>query len=201
VADLRPVAGSDSSVTLSWTATGDDGRLGRPAFYRLRWSDAPLDSAAFETAPSGIDVPARAAAGQLEQVVVRGLDRGRRYWIAMRAVDAAGNVSALSNEVAPVIGRLAAQSGIALLPSRVPSRSPVQIEWQGVAEFRDGPQFIQIFDIHGRRLSTLPLTGATGGITQWDGRDGVGTWVGPGVYFARLTSGPFHSQARIVLLR
>jgi hypothetical protein len=116
-------------------------------------------------------------------------------------VDEAGNTSALSNEVAPVVGRLAARNGIALLPSRVPSRSPVQIEWQGVAEFRNGPQFIQIFDIHGRRLSTMTLAGSSGGIAQWDGNDGSGASMGPGVYFARLTSGPFHSQTRIVLLR
>src|SRR5262249_13999091 len=56
VHDLRVVAATDSTVTLRWTATGDDGTSGRCARYELRAAEHPLDDASFDGAPLAIDV-------------------------------------------------------------------------------------------------------------------------------------------------
>ena len=41
VTDLAIAATRDTSVTLAWTATGDDSLSGRPAFYELRAAVTP----------------------------------------------------------------------------------------------------------------------------------------------------------------
>ncbi|MEO5616942.1 MAG: S8 family serine peptidase, partial [Candidatus Eisenbacteria bacterium] len=63
VEDLRVAGAGDSSLTLAWTATGDDGRLGRPSFYRIRLAEVPLDSASFAAATIGVDARASVDAG------------------------------------------------------------------------------------------------------------------------------------------
>jgi hypothetical protein len=201
VADLTVASGTDSTLTLSWTASGDDGDVGRPAYYRLRYAEAPLDSAAFAVATQGEDVAASASGGQRESHVLRGLPRGKRLWIGMRAVDTAGNFSALSNIVAPFVGRLASKSGVALLPSRQPSPAPVDIEWQGDPAFVNGQQNIDIFDVGGRLVQTIWLPHVASGIAIWDGLNLNGVAMRSGVYFGRLTSGPHHATTRLVMLR
>ena len=201
VEDLRVAGGTDSSLTLAWTASGDDGRFGRPALYRIRLAEAPLDSAAFATATLGLDAPATADAGGAERATIDRLPRGKKFWIGLRAVDAAGNLSALSNSVASAVGRLARLGGVALLPSRSPSRVPVEIEWQGDPAFRDGPQTLTIYDVTGRVQSFATLPHEPSGVVAWDGRTRQGTEARAGIYFVRLVSGPFAAHGRIVLLR
>ena len=201
VADLSVQAVSDSTLTLDWTASGDDGRIGRPSYYRVRYSETPLDSAGFAAAKLGEDVPATATGGQREQHLLRGMPHGRRVWVAMRAVDAANNVSALSNQVAIFIGRLGGHSGVALIPSRQPSPAPVEIEWQGDPAYASSPQAIHIFDVAGREVRGLGLPNLPSGIAVWDGLNLNGIAMRSGIYFARLDSGPSHASTRIVLLR
>jgi hypothetical protein len=201
VEDLRVVAGGDSSLTLAWTASGDDGRIGRPALYRIRLAAAPLDSASFANATFGVDAPATVDAGGGERYTIDKLPRGRRFWIGLRAVDAAGNASAISNSVTPAVGRLALVAGVALLPSRSPSRLPVEIEWQGDPAFRGAPQTLTIFDVSGRIQKFVSLPPEPSGVVAWDGRTRDGFEARAGVYFVRLTSGPFSARGRIVLLR
>lgn len=61
---------------------------------------------------------------------------------------------------------------------------------------------IEIFDAQGRRVRTLAdrtfAPGSHG--VQWDGADGSGRRVSPGVYLYRMTSDRFREQRRMVLL-
>ncbi|MEO5618049.1 MAG: hypothetical protein ABIS67_09775, partial [Candidatus Eisenbacteria bacterium] len=201
VEDLRVAGAGDSSLTLAWTATGDDGRFGRPSFNRIRLAEVPLDSASFAAATIGVDARATVNAGSEERVTIANLPRGRKFWIGLRAVDAAGNASAISNSIAPAVGRLARVAGVALLPSRSPSRVPVEIEWQGDAAYRNGPQSLTIFDVSGRVQKFTSLPSEPSGVVAWDGRTREGTEARAGIYFVRLVSGPFTARGRIVLLR
>jgi len=201
VADLHVAAGGDSSLTLAWTASGDDGTSGRPAFYRIRLAESVLDSAAFEAAPYGVDAPATTDPGGRERATVAGLPRGRTLWVALRAVDAAGNASALSNAIAPVVGRLARVSGVAVLPSRSPSRVPVELEWRGDPTGSGGRQTLTIYDVAGRVQKAMTLPPDPSGVASWDGRTRDGAESPPGIYFVRFASGPFEARGRIVLLR
>jgi hypothetical protein len=87
----------EDSVSVSWTAPGDDGRSGTATAYDLRISEAPITEANFATAFSVPAVPAPAASGTRQRVTVRGLTRGTTYYFAIRTVDDAGNWSGLSN--------------------------------------------------------------------------------------------------------
>jgi hypothetical protein len=99
ITDLAAAQVSDSSVTLTWTAPGDDGASGRAAVYELRRSSQPITDANF-TAASVVPIsqlPSDAGTG--EQFVVRGLTPGTPYFFAIRAIDDAANASLVSNNV------------------------------------------------------------------------------------------------------
>ena len=98
VTDLALASGTDSSLTVTWTAPGDDGSRGQAASYDLRYSLSPLP-AGWDTAVavSGLASPRRA--GLPETVTVAPLERHKVYQLALKTVDDAGNVSGLSNVV------------------------------------------------------------------------------------------------------
>ncbi len=201
VADLRLVSSTDTSLVIAWTATGDDGRSGRPLLYHVRLAEAPLDSAGFEAAPIGYTFEAAVDAGREERATLAGLERGHTYWIAVRAVDRAGNASALSNVIAPTVGRLAGAAGVAVAVARSPARSPVEIEWRGDPAFPGGPHALFVYDVAGRLQSLMTLPAAPSGVAVWDGRTRHGLRAAPGVYFLRLASGGREARGRVVLLR
>ncbi|OGF17979.1 MAG: hypothetical protein A2W00_02330 [Candidatus Eisenbacteria bacterium RBG_16_71_46] len=87
----------DQSVVLSWTATGNDGALGVAAAYDLRWSTQPINDQNFAGATPVPVAPQPLPAGQEQTYVLLGLAPGTTYSFALKARDAAGNWSALSN--------------------------------------------------------------------------------------------------------
>jgi hypothetical protein len=90
---------SDSSVTLTWTAPGDDGASGRAAMYELRRSSQLITDANF-TAASVVPISQLPqAAGIGERFVVRGLTPGTPYFFAVRALDDAASAALVSNNV------------------------------------------------------------------------------------------------------
>jgi len=89
---------TETSVALTWTATGDDSLVGQAARYDLRWSRSPIvtpSDFAAATPVTGLPVPA--PAGAVESATVTGLTPETAYWFALVAFDEAGNASALSN--------------------------------------------------------------------------------------------------------
>jgi subtilisin family serine protease len=203
VQDLRVVARTDSSISFEWTATGDDGSVGRPRRYAVRGAFAPLDEATFVTAPVTWVMTATVDAGGTEHLVFPGLTAATRYWFGLKAVDEAGNTSLLSNVVevqTEVGGPLAGRVGIALGVAPQPSRGLAEFFWQASGNGEGQRQTLHLFDVTGRRLRVLDLGTGVGGRVKWDGRDAEGHSVPAGLYYARLLSGSFHTQTRLVLL-
>ena len=85
------------SVTLNWTASGDDNNNGTPHHYDLRYSNTPIDALNFDTASTVDEVFANGPAGTLESFKVTNLKPGTEYYFAIKAVDNVGNSSSLSN--------------------------------------------------------------------------------------------------------
>ena len=83
------------SVTLAWTAPGDDGTAGQATAYEMRYATAPLTSDNFS---QGLELPTppTAPAGTIQSLRVQGLAASTDYWFAIRAVDDAGNQSPVS---------------------------------------------------------------------------------------------------------
>ena len=93
-----------STPALRFTAPGGDYELGKAARYEVRYAASPITPANFSKASPVTRVPAPLAAGKaqtisLPQAVVRLLARRHVVYVAIRSVNAAGNVSALSNVV------------------------------------------------------------------------------------------------------
>jgi hypothetical protein len=197
VTDLAVAGSSDTSITLRWTVPA--GSL-RPSRYEVRGAPGSLDGSGFAAAPLERELAATARAGQTEQLTVSGLRRRTRYAFALRALDAEGRASAISNIAAgetQSFGRLAGRAGPAIIARRQPASRPVEFVWQG--EGVPG-QRITLFDLSGRRVRSIQLGLERDGATQWDGRDDVGQLVPAGLYFARLICGSIHVQTRVVLL-
>ena len=91
-------AGSDT-LTLLWTAPGDDGQVGTAARYEVRLSTSPIDASNWTSAALIGSVPSPLPSGTRQSVVVRGLSRGTTYYFAVKAADDADNFSGLSNVV------------------------------------------------------------------------------------------------------
>lgn len=100
-AALAPAAGLADTITLTWTAPGDDGAAGRAATYELRFSEqpvAPNDTASWWSSAStaGI-IPPPSSAGTRESYSMSGLATGSTYYFVLRTADEVGNWSGFSN--------------------------------------------------------------------------------------------------------
>jgi hypothetical protein len=98
IGDLDTAATSIMSVTVRWTAPGDDGATGTAASYDLRISPAPITQANFASA-TPVPAPDPIAAGGTQEATV-GIPPGATTYVAVRAVDDAGNQGAISNVLA-----------------------------------------------------------------------------------------------------
>jgi len=99
IQDLRAVETTENSVTLEWTAPGDDGASGRATAYDLRFSTfGPITDASFFSA-SSVATSAPQPSGATERVVVGGLSPDTQHWFAVRAADEVPNWAPISNVV------------------------------------------------------------------------------------------------------
>ena len=105
VSDLAVTVVSSDSITLSWTAPGDDSNDGTAAAYDLRYTTAGAMTAdeAFNAAARAQGVPAPQAAGTAETFTIIGLMPGTSYYFGLKTADEAGNASGLSNSPAGMI--------------------------------------------------------------------------------------------------
>ena len=93
VTDLAFNTGSNS---LTWTAPGDDGVCGQADHYELRRSTSPITAANFgQATPVLIGLPRPGTPGSSQSLKLPALTK--TYYYAVRAVDDAGNLGAVSN--------------------------------------------------------------------------------------------------------
>lgn len=106
VVDLEIVAASGDSVTLEWTAPGDDGASGRAAAYDLRRSLTSINEAAWDGLTSiSLDF-APDTTGTKERVILTGYDLDETHFFALKSIDHSGLASGLSNVVNTTPARL-----------------------------------------------------------------------------------------------
>lgn len=128
---------TETSVTLAWTAPGDDDMTGTATRYDLRWSLTPIATLSdFSQATPVPGLPAPQPAGSNEVATVTGLTPGTTYWFAVRTLDEAGNISGLSNIVS--VATLASTDDVR--PAPVPlslvttTNSSVTVSWTDVGD-------------------------------------------------------------------
>ncbi|WP_437971699.1 hypothetical protein WMF04_21380 [Sorangium sp. So ce260] len=96
--DLVAVDVAATSATVQFTSPGDDGFEGTPAAYEIGWSLSPLDDFNFAFSKLTSAPPAQPG-GWLVQAQIEGLPPSSTVYVAMRAVDEAGNPGPVSNNV------------------------------------------------------------------------------------------------------
>ncbi|HEQ98412.1 MAG TPA: T9SS type A sorting domain-containing protein [candidate division Zixibacteria bacterium] len=86
-----------TTITLNWTAPGDDGEIGTAATYDIRYSTSPINAINWVSAVQVQNEPAPSPAGTVESFTVTGLNPNTTYYFAIKTADEAGNWSGLSN--------------------------------------------------------------------------------------------------------
>ncbi len=88
---------STDTVTLTWTAPGDDGNTGQATRYDIRYANQLITEANWSSATVVANPPTPKTAGQSETFVVSGLQPDTTYYFALKTYDEVNNPSALSN--------------------------------------------------------------------------------------------------------
>jgi len=92
-------AATATSVTLQWTAPGDDSLTGTATTYDVRFSTATITAANFPSATQATGAPSPLPAGTQQSMNVTGLSPATTYWFAIKTADERGNWSGISNVV------------------------------------------------------------------------------------------------------
>ncbi|MGE5176388.1 MAG: fibronectin type III domain-containing protein [Hyphomicrobiales bacterium] len=112
VNDLAVTGTSGNSISVRWTAPGDDGNVGTATTYDIRYSTSSITNGNWSSATQATGEPAPLAAGTQQTFTLTGLNGSQTYYIAIRTIDDRGNVSTLSNVVNGTTGDTVAPAPI-----------------------------------------------------------------------------------------
>lgn len=99
IADLTVTGATGTSISVRWTAPGDDGATGTAASYDVRYSTTAITSSNWGSALQATGEPSPAVAGTAQTFTISGLSGSRTYYVAVKTTDDYGNISLLSNVV------------------------------------------------------------------------------------------------------
>lgn len=99
IAGLAVIDVSDNSVTLQWTAPGDDGSTGTASEYDIRYSTSPINEDNWDDAIEVSGEPTPGTAGTVQTYTVSSLDMETTYYFAIKTADEVPNWSGISNVV------------------------------------------------------------------------------------------------------
>lgn len=103
ISDLSYSVALQDRITLQWTSTGDDTSSGTATKYLIRYSTATLTEDNFYNGSAPGDPPTPLVAGTVQTKLISGLSSGTTYYFAIKVVDEAGNVGAISNVLSVTI--------------------------------------------------------------------------------------------------
>lgn len=212
IEDLTAEGGEhDGELTLRWTAPGDDGDVGTAAYYAIVYSLDTITASNWEEADLWVSPPDPETAGQEEIFTLTGLQPGKEYWVAIKAVDDAYNIANLSNCTcgeARVEFSLDVDDEIAEIPTdfRLRQNYPNPFNPSTVIEYSipaHANVTVHIFNVLGQVTATLvdrPQSAGTYAV-EWNGTDDNGMQVASGVYMYRIETDGFIETKKMVLLQ
>jgi subtilase family serine protease/ribosomal protein S20 len=100
VTDLRVLSQNVASIVLGWTASGDDGKVGKASSYDIRYSFSPIKTADdFAAATPIFNTLFPLVSGQAESFSFAPPTLNTPLYLAIKVIDNMKNVSSLSNIV------------------------------------------------------------------------------------------------------
>ena len=97
IAELATVGVGETSITLSWTASGDDSSSGTASQYDIRYATTLIADSTWDDALPVAWPPTPQAAGAAESFTIYDLTAATTYYMAMKVADEMPNWSALSD--------------------------------------------------------------------------------------------------------
>ena len=195
---------SAGSLTLHWTAPGDDSLTGRATTYDLRYSAVDITAANFASA-TRIPTNQPLMAGSKESYTVSGLLSNTWYHFALRTSDEAGNWSAISNVV---LLNPSVPVGVDESAPAVQFSAPQPNPARGTTAFTMGlPQAEKVqvlaYDIQGRLVKTIASGTHPAGTERlvWKLDDDSGRPLSTGVYLVRARVGTESFEQRVAVVR
>ena len=134
ITDLTATS-AEATITLGWTAVGDDAMEGLAAGYDIRYSTQEITSDNWPDASTYSQSLVPAAAGDAETLIISDLPLQQNYYFAIRAYDDALNYAAISNVVqAQIIGDIMAPAPIDDLAVASLSVNSILLNWTAVGD-------------------------------------------------------------------
>jgi uncharacterized delta-60 repeat protein len=116
ITNLAVTTVENFSVTLTWTAPGDNGHNGTATGYWVKYSTAgPINASNWASATNYTQTWVPARNGTTETHEVTGLTPGIKYWFAVEAYDDASNYGGVSNSINATTTAIAQVSGVGTL--------------------------------------------------------------------------------------
>jgi hypothetical protein len=152
VADLSATSTTGTSVTLTWTAPGDNGTAGRATRYDIRYALAPIAASRWDQAAQAANAPAPGVPGATDSVTISDLDIAKTYYFALRTADDFPNWSLQSNTATAITGlrRLTTSPGSSGFGAQFPDWSP------------DGMSIVFVADWNGANVDIYTISAAGG---------------------------------------
>ncbi|MCL0102684.1 fibronectin type III domain-containing protein [Dehalococcoidia bacterium] len=158
ITDLDAVDATATSITLNWTAPGDNFALRTAAEYDIRYSTSPITDANWAHAMQ-VSAPSPREGGSNETFEVTGLNHDTLYYFAIKTSDEIPNTSPLSNVVSMRTLDGVPPARVIDLTASEPTLDSIELTWTASGD--DGNLGTATeYDI---RYSTSPITGA-----NWD---------------------------------
>ena len=126
IKDLAVATSTDSTLTLTWTAPGDDGMSGIASQYDLRMDTKAIAAEDALLAPIVGGEPDPLPGGTAQTMVIKDLSPGAKYWFVIRAQDRLANVSKFSD----------AAEGMTLFDTTPPAISKIKVADIGLSSAR-----------------------------------------------------------------
>lgn len=99
IIDLAASNVTHTTVDLSWTANGDDGKVGTASAYDLRYSTATITAGNWASGTKVTGLPKPLVSGTKQSFKVTGLTPNTKYYFAIKIMDEMTNTAAISNVV------------------------------------------------------------------------------------------------------
>ncbi|MCK4555108.1 MAG: fibronectin type III domain-containing protein, partial [Candidatus Aenigmarchaeota archaeon] len=155
ITDLGIKAVTQNSITINWTAPGDNGNVGTATQYDIRNYSAPITELNWALA-TPLVAPVPSPAGTEEVFVVSGLNPDTTYYFAMKTADEVPNWAGVSNSPSGKTLDLVAPADITDLVTSDFEQNSIRLNWTAPGDNGN----VGIADQYDIRYSTALITEA-----------------------------------------